>query len=245
MALHYRTKGFVFKRSDRNESDRVFTVFAQDFGRLEIMAKAIRKITSKLKGGIDIFSLSEIEFIQGKNNKTLTDVGLIDKHSRVILSPDKLEIARQISEVLDNAIKGQEKDEEVFNLLEETFLRLDSNESEIGAWKLEVVYYYFLWNLFSALGYRPEIDRCASCREKLNPYNIYFSNKAGGVICKKCLNPDDDARKINSDVVKILRLIVKKDWQTAHKLRVESSSQKLLRELSDNYYFYLLGDKVI
>lgn len=239
MALYYRTKSFVFKKNDRNETDRVFTVFAQDFGRLEIVAKAIRKITSKLKGGIDIFSLSEIEFIQGKNSKTLTDASLIDKHSKVILSPDKLEIARQISEVLDNAIKGQDKDEEVFNLLEETFLRLDSNESEIGAWKLEVVYYYFLWNLFSALGYRPEIDRCASCREKLNPYNIYFSNKDGGVICEKCLSSDADARKINSDIVKILRLIVKKDWQTISKLKVEDSSQKLLWEISDNYCLYL------
>jgi len=141
---------------------------------------------------------------------------------------------------LDNFIKGEEKDEEVFNLLEETFCKLNNDESKNGAWKQGIIYYYFLWNLFSALGYRPEIDRCAACREKLNPYSIYFSNKEGGIICKKCLNSDADARKANSDVVKILRLIVKKNWHIIYKLKVESSSQKLLRELSDNYYLYLL-----
>ncbi|MBU4204806.1 recombination protein O N-terminal domain-containing protein [Patescibacteria group bacterium] len=73
MALHYRTIGFVLKKNDIGEADRIFTVFTLDFGKVKISGKAIRKIASKLKGGIDVISLSEIEFIQGKAYKTLTD----------------------------------------------------------------------------------------------------------------------------------------------------------------------------
>ena len=79
MTTRYKTRAFVFKKNDVNESDRVFSVFTDDFGRLDIFAKAIRKNVSKLRSGIDIFFFSEIEFIQGKNRKTLTDAVLKDK----------------------------------------------------------------------------------------------------------------------------------------------------------------------
>ena len=79
MSLYCRTEGFIFKKEDRNDSDRVFSVFSKDFGRLEIFGKAIRKIDSKLKSAVEIFSFSEIEFVQGKNRKTLTDVFLQKK----------------------------------------------------------------------------------------------------------------------------------------------------------------------
>ena len=79
MAVHYRTQGFIFKKDERAESDQILSVFTKDFGRLELKAKAIRKIASKLRPDIDMFYLSEIEFIQGKNNKTLTDATKIEK----------------------------------------------------------------------------------------------------------------------------------------------------------------------
>ena len=49
MAVHYRTKAIIFKKQDLSDFDRVFGIFAFDFGRLDLHAKAIRKINSKLK----------------------------------------------------------------------------------------------------------------------------------------------------------------------------------------------------
>ena len=117
MAIYYKTQGIIFKKKDISEADRVFSVFTYEFGRLEIVARAIRKITSKLRSGIEIFSLSEIEFIQGKNRKTLTDTIAIEKFSNIIQNPNKLKISYQIGEVLDSFIRGQEKDEDIFILL--------------------------------------------------------------------------------------------------------------------------------
>ena len=242
MAIYYRTQGFVFKKRDVLEADRVFSVFTYDFGRLEIFGKAIRKITSKLRGGIEIFSLSEVEFIQGKNRKTLTDTIAIEKFSNIIQDPVRLEISHKISEVLDNFIKGQEKDESVFALLKETLNKLNNPKLQVSS--VQQIYCYFLWNFLSAIGYHPEIQKCASCGLKLDPHILYFSNKDGGTICKNCFDSDDsdiETKKINSDIVKILRLILKKEWQILSKLKVEVSSQNLFKEISDNYYRYILS----
>jgi DNA repair protein RecO (recombination protein O) len=229
MAVRYKTRGFVFKKEDRGESDRVFSIFTDDFGRLDIFAKAIRKNNSKLRGGIDNFFVSEIEFIQGKNKKTLTDAVAIKKFNTFSIDLEKFKTVNGIGEILENFIKGQEKDEKVFMLLWEVMEKINTQER-----RHPLIYYYFLWNTLSLLGYHPEVQNCASCHEKLTPYNIFFSNKCGGTICKKCLGQEDKAQEINSDVVKILRLILKKDWQIISKLKIKSDSQKLLTEISES-----------
>ena len=239
MTTRYKTRGFVFKKNDINESDRNFSVFTDDFGRLDIFAKAIRKSASKLRSGIDIFFMSELEFIQGRSRKTLTDAVVIEKFGNITQDLEKFKIAGGIGEILDNFIRGEEKDKDIFNLLNDVFYKL--NVGSFKNKKYTLVYYYFLWNALSLLGYRPEVEKCNICHGKLNPYSIYFSDKSGGIICKKCLGHDDKAQKINSDIVKILRLIFKKEWDILYKLKIEASSQKLFQKVSDNYYLYTLS----
>ena len=147
MATRYRAKAFVFRKNNINESDKIFSIFTEEFGQLDIFAKAIRKITSKLKSGIDIFFLSEIEFIQGKNKKTLTDAVIYEKFNRILQDLEKYKIANKIGEILDNFVKGEEKDKDIFDLLNEVFCRLD--DKELTPKKCAIVYYYFFWNFIS------------------------------------------------------------------------------------------------
>jgi DNA repair protein RecO (recombination protein O) len=237
MSIYYRTKGFIFKKDERDEANRVFSVFTKDFGKTEVFAKAIRKITSKLKSGIDIFSFSEIEFIQGKTYKTLTDAVFIDKFDNIKNSPEKFEIACRISTVLSDFLNGVEKDDKIFDFVKEIFNILEN--SKIENKKLKILYYYFLWNFLALQGYCPELGKCVICKNKLNPYNIYFSSKDGGVVCKSCIATNKNFQKLNSDVVKILRLIIKKDWKILSKLKIREHSEKLFQKISDNYYYYL------
>lgn len=229
MAIKYRTKGFVFKKDEAAESDQFFTVFTQDFGRVGLKARAVRKTTSKLRADIDIFYLSEIEFIQGKNNKTLTDASKINKFENIISDPEKIKIAYLIANVLDDFLKGQEKDSGIFDLINEVFDNLTN--SKLKSKNFQLAFQYFFWNFISLQGYHMQIQECARCKNKLNPNNVYFSCKDGGAICKDCAKPGA-SQKINSDVVKILRLILKKNWQTISRLKVEPASQKILENIS-------------
>lgn len=233
MSFHYRTQGFIFKKADRLDADRIFSVFSRDFGRLEILAKGIRKIESKLRGGIEIFSLSEIEFVEGKHQKTLTDAVFIEKFKNISENQDKFKIALKISDVLDNFILGQQEDGPVFDLLLSTFNKL--NETEDSLQKIQLVYYYFVWNFLSILGYRPEIQRCVNCHLELNPQELFFSFEEKGILCKNCLSLDKKAERVDSNVVKILRLIFSGDWQTISKLKIEVPLQNSLKSVLDNY----------
>lgn len=239
MTYYYRTQAFVFKYEDRLEADRIFSVFTKDFGKMEIFGKAIRKIASKLRGGMNIFSLADIEFVEGKNRKTLIDAISLQRFPALSKNPEKLRLAFSISKTIESFMKGQEKDERSFGLIHETFEKLNNEKLK----NIQIIYYYFFWNFMSILGYEPELSRCAVCGQKLNPYILYFSNKEGGIICKSCSFSKRDGIKIKSDIVKIIRLILQKNWNILPKLKIEPSTQKSLQEISNNYYNYLYDAK--
>ena len=128
MAIHYRTKAIILKKQDQGEADRIFTVYTEKFGKLDLRAISERKITSKLRGGLELFYLSDIEFIQGKFQKTLVDASVLESYRGFRSDLVRLQIVFRMGELLDRIIKGQEADENIWNLLNEVFETLNQNE---------------------------------------------------------------------------------------------------------------------
>ena len=248
MSIHYQTQGVFIKKVDRGEADQVFTIYTKDYGKLEILGKAIRKIKSKLRSGAELFYLSEIEFIQGKAHKTLTDAVLIDNFRNIRNNLQKLAVAFKISQALDALIKEQEQDKEIWHLLNECFRELDNWKNQ--GWKLKIIYYYFFWNLISILGYQPELYHCLICQKRIIPEKIYFGPEQGGIICRNCghnlprqaqkLEKTKVVQEISLNVIKILRIFLSKDLPLIKKLKIEDKDQELLKKISKVDFYKLL-----
>jgi DNA repair protein RecO (recombination protein O) len=240
MAVHYRTQGLILEKNDLREADRLFAIYTEDFGKLKVLGKSVRKIKSKLRGGMELFYLSEVEFIQGKTFKTLTDAILIENFKNIRGDLKKLKIAYQIIGVSNQLIKGEERDLKIWELFSDIFNKLNNN------WSLRfdyqsLIYYYFLWNLLSFLGYRPQLYQCIICQGKLNPANLYFSSKGGGLVCKTCSGKEKYSQRTNPDVVKILRIILKEDFTTLSRLKIDRIHEKLLKDISNDYLKQILN----
>jgi len=228
MAVHYRTQAFILKKTDLREADQVFTVFTEHFGKIKVLGRAIRKIKSKLRAGAELFYLSEVEFIQGKNNKTLTDAIAIEKFKNIKQDLEKLEILSQITEILDEFIVGQEKDEQIWELLSEVFEKINN---------YSLIYHYFVWNLLSILGYQIDLYHCINCQKKLIPEKLYF-NSEQGIICSECYGSLEDKIEVSPDIIKILRLFLKKDWNVLLRLKIQDFHKKGLENVSKNYLLH-------
>lgn len=152
MFVNYRTQGLILKKEDRGEADRLFTIYTKDFGKLKILAKAVRKISSKLRVGAEIFYLSEVEFIQGKSRKTLTCAIPIEKFRNLRHDLKRLKIAYQIAELTDNFILEPEQDERIWNLLMSVFKKI--NDLKFSENNLQSICHYFLFHFVAFLGYQ-------------------------------------------------------------------------------------------
>ena len=241
MFAHYRTNAFILKETHAGEADKVFTLFTKDFGKIDVLAKSIRKIASKLKGGTPLFSISEIGFIMGRNRRTLTDAVLINNFENMKQNLENIKVARDIAWLIDNLIKGPQKDDRVWQLLLEVFTALNKSKRMVSEARL--LYHYFFWKFISFLGYRPELYKCLVCRQRLEPRNLYFSSR-GGTICGSCEQHQKAGKTViaaEPNAVRILREILKNNFIGLARLRHKDHHIDSLDKILDFYLSSLLN----
>ena len=229
----YRTQGIVLAKKDRGETDRLFSFYTKDFGRLELLAKSERKIKSKLRAGLELFYLSEVEFFQGKRQKTITDAILIDKFGNLRKDLEKLKVVYQISALAGKLLRGQEPENRIWRLLNEVFQKLDSSKTKGQA--VVFLHHYFLWNFLSFLGYRLDFYNCFLCHKRITPGELFINPREGGLVCRNCKKKVLKAEPIDPDLVKIIRIFYKRDLPTLGRLKIKESALKDLNSMSKNY----------
>lgn len=185
MFTQHQTEGIILSTRKRREADEIFTLYTRDFGKIDVIGRSIRKNSSKLKMNMSLFSLVKIGFIEGKSFNTLTDASVVDNFKSARKDLGKLSLFYRISEVVLSLIYEQEKDENIFLLLQESFKKV--NEVSFSKNRLKLFYCFFTFNLLYFLGYKMYIEKCAFCGEMILK-DCYFNSKEGGVVCKSCFS---------------------------------------------------------
>lgn len=129
MLEHTRTKAFVLRRTNYGEADRILSLLTED-GFISAMAKSVRKEKSKLAGGIELFCLNEITFVEGKNNNlcTLTSARMLEHYDSITVNLDKLELAslvlKQVGKIAES-VSGPS----LFHLLHDTLRAINGSDN--------------------------------------------------------------------------------------------------------------------
>ena len=243
MIIRQRTRAFILKKIPRGDSDYVFTAYTRDFGKIFFLGKGIRKINSKLKSSIELFSVSDIEFIQGKTGKKLVDAIPVccflktkksykDAPFAGKISLSKLIFFLKISNTLNELIKGEEKDNKVWLLLREVCLEAEKNKN------LALLYYYFLWNLFSILGYSINTEQCFFCRKKLSGEQVFFLPKEKSFIDKSCFKKSFEAEQISPEELKLIIIFFQRKISIIGKIKQSSLPVCFLEKISRQSMVY-------
>jgi len=180
MFTHCRTEGIILKRIDRGEADQLLIVYTRDFGRLDVVAKGIRKIASKLRSAVEFPAVIELEFIQGKTCKTLTDAVILIPLKHLLRQPRKQDAICRIFGMTEALIKDQQPDGKIWGLLLAVLAFTDAT----GERNTEAVYQYFVWHIFEFLGWRPEFGESyagLACRSL-----VCFSGTPISNVPRKC-----------------------------------------------------------
>lgn len=211
------TQGIILSRTDYGEADRIITLLTPDHGKLRLMAKGVRKIKSKLAGGIELFSVSHITFIQGKGDVgTLISTRLMRHYGNIIKSIDRVQLGYELIKALDKATEDQ-PEHEYFELLQQAFEALDDALVPPGLIRM-----WFQAQLLDLAGHRPNLtaDTAGSRLEAGGKYDFGFDDMA--------FMPHPNGRFM-ADHIKFLRLLFSRNQPTV--LAKVQGSDKLTRQL--------------
>ncbi len=161
------TTAIVLSRTNYGEADRILTVITPDYGKVRLMAKGVRKVKSKLAGGIELFSVSNITFIQGRGEVgTLVSTRLLKHYGQIITDITRVQLGYDLLKMF-NTITEDNAEPEYFELLEQSFQALDDiqvGEDLIRAW--------FAAQLLRLGGHTPNLQT-DSFGHKLEPDTSY------------------------------------------------------------------------
>ena len=189
------TTGIILSRTDYGEADRIITLLTPDAGKLRLMAKGVRRIKSKLAGGIELFSVSNITYIKGRGDiGTLVSTRLIKHYGHIIQDIERVQLGYELIKIL-NKITEDEPEEEYFTLLDQGFAALDEvavNKKLIEAW--------FYAQLLRQGGFAPNLSTDASGKklDAAQSYNFSYDDSAFFTF---------NDGKFNADHIKFLRLL--------------------------------------
>ncbi len=123
----YSSEGFILGRRNFSEADRILVLFTKDFGKISLMAKGVRKLTSRKRGGIEIFSKIRFSAVKGKSLDILTEVRTIDSYDEIRKDLRRVSIGYYFCEVVGKVTRDEETHQDTFAILEKYFEALKTS----------------------------------------------------------------------------------------------------------------------
>ncbi len=144
-------RAIVLSRTDFGEADRIITLLTPHAGKVRLVAKGVRRAKSKLAGGIELFSVSDITYLTGKGDLgTLLSARLNRHYGNIVHDITRVQLGYELIKLL-HKITEDEPEADYFDLLQQGFAGLDSDID------VDVIRLWFLAQLLRLSGSSPNL----------------------------------------------------------------------------------------
>ncbi len=231
MTSNFSGPAIILERQAYREHDLLVTLYSQNAGKLTLLARGGKKLSSKLAAHVEPLSLVEVLIIPGRGFDYLASA--ITKDALADLKNDwfKLKVAGQAINIFKQSVKDNQTDLQLFTFLQTWLSALSQSTNQQGGdfseTQANIFLIHFLLKLIDLLGYRPVLKTCVVCQRKLSAGKQLFDFQLGGLVCQRHLTTDRSQSLVMSEnCVKLLRF-----WQFSNKAII--IPQSLVREATN------------
>lgn len=187
--------GILLRRTDYGEADRIITFLTNTHGKIRVMAKGVRKPKSKVAGGIELFSVSELQFIRGRGSVgTLMSARLREHYGAIVKDLERTEAAYGMLRNIDRILED-DTGQDYFGVLHESLAALGDKRIRPSLAQAS-----FVMRVLQEMGHMPDFATGRS-GQRLDPdaaYNFDFEATA--------FEPAEEGR-FNKNHIKVLKLL--------------------------------------
>lgn len=122
-----KTEAFVLKKKRLLNKDLLLTLFTSDFGKISIIAKGARKITSRRLPHIQTGNLLNIVLNKKMGKNYLQETSLISAFSKIKGNSAKLNYQYFLFFILDRLLPESEQELEIYNLVKKFLVELSNS----------------------------------------------------------------------------------------------------------------------
>lgn len=218
---NYTAQGFVLRRYNLGEADKILTIFTYELGKIKVVAKGVRRGKAKLAGHLEPFCLVNLRFVKGKSLDLIIGAeatkiyAIQDKQESALLS------AYLFNEILDKMLPEEQPNELAYGLLQESLEGLSEGIDAL------LVRQYFTLKFLQTIGSQPELAHTVLGSRH------YVSYDSGEVVPTR---PNAHYGLISDDTIKFWRLIYTNPLKSI--ARVEGIANILVESNSLLMHYY-------
>src|SRR3989344_1379991 len=97
-----KATGIIIGKKDLGEADKILTVFTREHGKLHLVARGSRKLSSKRVGTLELFNYIRFIYFSGRSMESLGQVDMVNSFAGIKDDLDASARAYVIAEVVDN-----------------------------------------------------------------------------------------------------------------------------------------------
>ncbi len=131
------TEGLILKRRNFGEADRVLTVLTDRYGKISVIAKGVRKITSRRAGNIELLNRVKLHLFKAKNYN-LSEAESLETFNKLKENLTLSTTAFHIIELIDRLTPEGQKNPQLYNLLVAVLQVIENNPRQIYVRAFEV-----------------------------------------------------------------------------------------------------------
>ncbi len=230
----HRVEAIVLRHTDWGEADRLLWLFTRQMGKIQAVAKGVRKPRSRKAGHLEPFTRVELLLAQGRDLPIITQAEAREAYLSLREDLVKVGYASYIIELLDRFTYEEGENLGLYRLLSDTLGRINKENDPAFAVR------YYEVRLLDLVGFRPQLLQCVSCGAEIKAEDQFFSFEKGGVICPSCRAKEPGARPLSLPALRILRHFQRSSYGEAQRARLSTSVDRELETLMGNYLTYLL-----
>lgn len=126
-----KVEGIILKRRNLGEADRILTVFSHQRGKISVLAKGVRRITSRRSGNVELLNRVLMYLHQGKSFWILTEATSLDTYQKLKEDLTLSTYAFHIIELVDKLSAENQESRALYEHLVNILQRLSQNPRQI------------------------------------------------------------------------------------------------------------------
>ncbi len=229
-----KARAIVLASRPLGEADRILRLYTRELGRVDAVAKGVRKTTSRWGGRLEPFNVCDLVLYHGRSLHTVTQAQLVDVFARLRSDREALTAAAVVCEAVAGLTAMHEPEERVFALARNALGELD--EGFAGPALQAPLLLGALLKLLYVAGYMPVLDHCAACGE--GELALGFSAAQGGLVCADCLG---GAVPATPEAIAVMQEVLERPLAEARRAEPSAAVTEALRHVHDLFCYHTGG----
>jgi DNA repair protein RecO (recombination protein O) len=191
----------VLRGRQLGEADRILTLFTLERGKLDAVAKGVRRPRSHLAGRLEFFNECDFQMHRGRSLEVIVSAEIVRSPWSRLVEPRRYAVAAVVGELVDAFCEPDLALPEVYELLVGAIGAIAASASP------RALLPRFSLRLLDMLGLAPPLAACVRCGAGLPPGPVWLDAQAGGVIGAGCRERWQDLPELQERDIANLRAL--------------------------------------